>query len=507
MLGSEFVRLLEAHSTYTDRDELTCEMGRALELLWPFVDITIWTHRGELTLSVASDYFAIGTPENYFRAPMSAPSAQRLADKFDCVLPTPMMTDIIWQHAGIQLEPLPWGPPYNESMFSVQRIVAHNQRIADQLAKHSPGNNAIIAGHKKDVVISNRLLRRPTQVAIYGWHRLNGEPIQPLSLVHEAFSYFDYSHGIRFIKRTCMVDGVKCDLPDVLKDSSLAPALSNEGTMQVFRQPGVAGPMEATTPPALHGAGKPLAIGDTGAEVVYWQQWLTKQGYDLGKVDGVFGRRTEAATRQAQAFAGLTITGMVDDSTWKLMTTPLPTYSDVQLPDPIPFIQAKNFKSVADRKLDWIVLHSMENVEKPDTAEAVAKWFGGNSAPEASAHFCVDCDSVVQCVNIQDIAWAAPGANANGIHIELTGYAKQTPEQWADPYSEAMLRLAAKLCAKLCKDHQIPIDFLEPEALRLGERGITTHAVVSEAFKKSNHTDPGNGFPITYFLGLIRACS
>ena len=86
--------------------------------------------------------------------------------------------------------PLPPGP----QMMSNDYYRRHHQAIEAQRT----GRPGLIAGHKKDVVVTNRLVSRPDRVAIYGWHRRDGRPIQPLSLVHEA-SYADYSHGIRFV--------------------------------------------------------------------------------------------------------------------------------------------------------------------------------------------------------------------------------------------------------------------------------------------------------------------
>jgi hypothetical protein len=56
----------------------------------------------------------------------------------------------------------------------------------------------LLAGHKKDLVLTRKLATRPNRVAIYGWHQLSGEPIQPVSTVHVA-EYADYSHGVRLI--------------------------------------------------------------------------------------------------------------------------------------------------------------------------------------------------------------------------------------------------------------------------------------------------------------------
>ena len=86
----------------------------------------------------------------------------------------------------------------------------------------------LTAGHKKDLVLTTRLRRRPGRVAIYGWHRTSGKPIQPLSTVHGA-RYADYSHGVRFVSPQVMVDGLAHEYFEVLGDPILGPILSNEG--------------------------------------------------------------------------------------------------------------------------------------------------------------------------------------------------------------------------------------------------------------------------------------
>ena len=45
------------------------------------------------------------------------------------------------------------------------------------------------------------------------------------------------------------------------------------------------------------------------------------------------------------------------------------------------------------------------------------------------------------------------------------------------------------------------MQFIDAEGLKAGKKGVTTHAEVSKAFKKSNHTDPGLGFPMDRILG------
>lgn len=147
----------------------------------------------------------------------------------------------------------------------------------------------------------------------------------------------------------------------------------------------------------------------------------------------------------------------------------------------------------------------MEHPEKPNTASGVAEWFAGPLAPMASAHACVDNRQVVLCVRAEDVAWAAPGANRDGYHIEHAGYANQTGDAWVDDYSLAMLKLSAEHAASICAIYDIPAKRLTVEEVRDGKsRGFCGHCDVTEAFGKSNHTDPGPNFPWDTYIGLVR---
>jgi N-acetyl-anhydromuramyl-L-alanine amidase AmpD len=169
----------------------------------------------------------------------------------------------------------------------------------------------------------------------------------------------------------------------------------------------------------------------------------------------------------------------------------------------IPFVPAANFTPAKSRGIDVIVIHTMEAPESVNTAENVAKYFQRKSV-RASAHYCIDSNSVVQCVRDRDVAWGAPGANHNGLHLEHAGYAKQGSAQWSDPYSTAMLKLSARLAARLCNAHRIPVRWLTPGLLKQGLRGFTSHHNVSLAFRKSTHTDPGPNFPHALYLKLVQ---
>ena len=57
----------------------------------------------------------------------------------------------------------------------------------------------------------------PGKVAIYGWHKPDGKPIQPLYTGHTA-SWVDYSHGIRLVSRRMTVNGEAKTIDEVLAD-------------------------------------------------------------------------------------------------------------------------------------------------------------------------------------------------------------------------------------------------------------------------------------------------
>lgn len=175
---------------------------------------------------------------------------------------------------------------------------------------------------------------------------------------------------------------------------------------------------------------------------------------------------------------------------------------------PYQFVQARNYTKSGSRDVKWIVIHTMQNPEKPGTALAVAKWFAGPLAPQASTHYCVDNANIVQCVGELDVAWGAPGANRAGIHIEHAGYAAQTAGEWNDDYSKAMLKLSTRLAAEIAFRWAIPLVWLSPADIVAGKPGICGHVDVTHAFKtKGGHLDPGSAFPKDAYIAAVIAAS
>lgn len=234
--GSEFLRATQ-HLSLADREyRLEAELlsGNIPAFLRHFVPVRLVARR-EDGISyhgwafVLPDYLAVGSDRDFVRVPMNPLTAQRVADRFGCLLPTAKIVDAVYESARVRITPHPL--PANKLMRTNEYLRAHEGFVQAQLLYQRPGK-ALTAGHKKDIVLSNRLALRPKRVAIYGWHMPNGEAIQSLSTVHKK-SYSDYSHGVRLVMST-MVVGRKQEWPyeDVLRHPSLWLLVSEEGPIE-----------------------------------------------------------------------------------------------------------------------------------------------------------------------------------------------------------------------------------------------------------------------------------
>lgn len=167
-----------------------------------------------------------------------------------------------------------------------------------------------------------------------------------------------------------------------------------------------------------------------------------------------------------------------------------------------PLIPAKWERRITNgsRRVRVIVIHAMQNQELDMSAENVGRWFQITARP-SSAHIGVDRDSIVQYVRDNDVAFAAPGVNHDGIHVELAGMAQQSAEQWLDEYGIQMLDRAANAVAQYCLKYGLPCVKLTPQQLKDGKRGIIGHVDATQVYKpNAGHTDPGNGFPWQWFI-------
>ena len=179
---------------------------------------------------VSPDYLSIGTNEDWARIPLTPMAAQKIADSFDCFLPTRKIVDLIYQKATVKLAPVPMYAFRDSSVTMWQHhLIIEGQR---------KGKKGLIAGIKKDVVISGKISRdaKPDREAIYGWHQLNGQPIQPLYTGHINW-WVDYSHGIRLVYRKIKIDGKEMDYTEILNHPVYQKLLCDEALCDFFKYP------------------------------------------------------------------------------------------------------------------------------------------------------------------------------------------------------------------------------------------------------------------------------
>lgn len=180
----------------------------------------------EVIYQAMPDYLAVGSNEDYCRIPMNPHTAQKLADLFKGSLITAKISDHIYDHATIKLAPFFYKPVGNQNE-SVEKFVEHNNQIELQKKEAGGQNGQLIAGIKKDIILSHQLSDLSNKVIIYGWHQLDGKPIQPVYAGHVDW-YVDYSHGIRLVSQLVKVDGKEILISRILSDPILFKLISDE---------------------------------------------------------------------------------------------------------------------------------------------------------------------------------------------------------------------------------------------------------------------------------------
>jgi hypothetical protein len=206
---------------WAQRDSLALEYanaGQVPDFYFHFVPVTMpFTmpdgKKVKVTLYVAPDYFMVGTSSNWARVPITPMAAQKIADTYDCFLPTPLMVDAIYKASAVKLAPVPMYA-FRDSTITMwqHHLIIEGQRKSKK---------GLISGIKKDVVLSNKVAEnaRPNRVAIYGWHKFDGKPIQPVYAGHVNW-YVDYSHGIRLIAKKIKIGNIWLDYTALFGDGA-----------------------------------------------------------------------------------------------------------------------------------------------------------------------------------------------------------------------------------------------------------------------------------------------
>ena len=252
MLGSEFVQKYSRSSPGTWEQAALDEVRQGSLTPWPVVPVTLADGNDTAILGVQSDVFAIGSIADHVRMPLTTPYAQSIANLSGALLPTPWLEYAIWKTAPAKLAPISMSPNQGASL---EQYAKHSQIIDGQLAAQNVEPGTLVAGIKKGVIISN--FYKPGKVLLFGSYRMfltgpngvltdtpapdvfddgraigsdNRQPIQPKSNIH-AEGYVDYSHGIRLVAPTCLVNGEEWETAKLYQHPTLArlvnPAAAN----------------------------------------------------------------------------------------------------------------------------------------------------------------------------------------------------------------------------------------------------------------------------------------
>ncbi len=183
----------------------------------------------QIVYFVTSDVLSIGADDNFLRMPISPGLALQLAESVDCLLPTTKIVRDIAQASQTRVVP----KPMTAARESLETFWEHQQLIDQQLKELERDRGPrLVSGHKKDVVLTNRLKEKAHRVAIFGWFYPDGRLIQNLYVGH-IDHYVDYSHGIRLVAQSMLLDGRQVRMQDVLTDNDLCALLSDEGAISL----------------------------------------------------------------------------------------------------------------------------------------------------------------------------------------------------------------------------------------------------------------------------------
>jgi hypothetical protein len=227
------------------------------------IDLSVTTAKGRTitgSVDVMPDYLCVGDDSQYVYMPMDPVTAQRVAFELDMNLPTARICHAIYEAAGKidkknQLNAIPrdysnTGPdrkaPRGRAQTSTAAYVEHSDAIKQRMSDRGLRLGELVAGHKKDVVISQGLHSNPLRIAFHGFYDDSGVPFEPCREPNNSLPsckqmpahghgkernrrFSDYSQGVRLVSDEMIVDGKTWSMRKVLADDELCQLISSEG--------------------------------------------------------------------------------------------------------------------------------------------------------------------------------------------------------------------------------------------------------------------------------------
>jgi len=265
--GTEFIKTIQSAKTPADwqarEDAMVSQLlaGNLPEWLQKWITITVSKNDATpvVKVRVLPDYLCVGNETDYRHVPLDPQSAQKVAESYGAMLPTAKICHAIWRRTpwkrairAIQLPELQEKAKKKFAQDSTAAFDAHSLAIqAEMKDKISPGE--LVAGHKKDVVLSVSGKFRPETISFHGFYLSDAHPAEPCHYASaqrpgckerpsiyahpEGVGHFsDYSQGVRLVHPQMEIDGVTHLVADVLKDKKLSTLIA-EGPIDPPRVP------------------------------------------------------------------------------------------------------------------------------------------------------------------------------------------------------------------------------------------------------------------------------
>lgn len=191
-----------------------------------------------LVLQVGAHALRAKVGDGLLRLPVSWKDTLAICKKLGWCPPTSAISDAVWKAATVRIAPVPMGDfttpdkakETSKKMVRLGFCQAHNKNVDAKI----PADRAseLCATEGKDWILSKRNLTAPNAATTYGWHQLNGKPIQGLGPdekppAHDD-GHFDQTQVLRPIKRQAKRagDGAVVDLLDELEKRGLPAAVT-----------------------------------------------------------------------------------------------------------------------------------------------------------------------------------------------------------------------------------------------------------------------------------------
>ncbi|MDP2320405.1 MAG: hypothetical protein Q8O42_13830 [Acidobacteriota bacterium] len=238
-------------------------------LRWVTVNLTYTDKTRTITgsVQVLPDYLAVGSDTDWVYAPLDPVSAQLVADRFDCMLPTARICQAIYSQANPQVaisrdyylpDALRKKAKVGRAQTSTAAYVEHSDVVQAEMKKAGLAVGDFVAGHKKDVVLARSLHGKSDRIAFHGFYDKGKYPFEPCyenkehkpspacnkdlpTLAHER-RFADYAQGVRLVHPSMMVDGKAMAVAAVLVDPTLSFLISAEGPIAPPRIPNTVKP-------------------------------------------------------------------------------------------------------------------------------------------------------------------------------------------------------------------------------------------------------------------------